>query len=424
MSPLPFEAFLALRYLRPRRTLVSVITLISVAGVTLGVGVLIIVISVMSGFDQEWRDRILGFSAHLKVLEHHGLLENYEGVRDIVLKNPEVLGAAPFTSGQVMIKTQPASGDSYAFAPIVRGVDPEQEGTVSVLPRSIVQGKWDLDGQSIIIGTDIARNYDIHVGDHLLMYSPETLNRFEKSARDGREEKVLPFEYTVRGIFDVGFGEYNSAIVVVSLESGQQLYSLSNNRVHGLQVMIKDPFKANEVRAELKKSLGDRYGMMTWREENPDKFNALAVEKSMMFYILFFIMIVAAFGIVNSQITFVVQKTREIGILKAIGATRSQVMWLFLSQSVIVGVLGVGTGLGFGLLALAYRNEFLHFMNQVAGFNLLPVSMYYLYELPAKIQTGDVVLICGTAFGACVLAGVFPAWKASRLQPVEALRHD
>jgi lipoprotein-releasing system permease protein len=228
----------------------------------------------------------------------------------------------------------------------------------------------------------------------------------------------------VRGVFDVGFGEYNSAIVVVSLESGQQLYSLGNDRVHGLQVMIKDPFKANEVRNELKKSLGDRYGMMTWREENPDKFNALAVEKSMMFYILFFIMIVAAFGIVNSQITFVVQKTREIGILKAIGATSGQVLWLFLSQSVIVGVLGVGTGLGFGLLALAYRNEFLHFMNNVAGFNLLPVSMYYLYELPAKIQTGDVVLICGTAFAACVLAGVFPAWKASRLQPVEALRHD
>lgn len=424
MSPLPFEAFLALRYLRPRRTLVSVITLISVAGVTLGVGVLIIVISVMSGFDQEWRDRILGFSAHLKIRDRRGLLENYEGVRNAVLKNPQVLGAAPFTAGQVMIKTQPPSGDAYVFAPIVRGVDPEFEGTVSVLPKSIVKGQWDLDGQSIILGADIARNYDIHVGDRLLMYSPETLAKFEKSARDGRDEKVLPFEYTVRGIFDVGFGEYNSAIVVVSLENGQTLYSLGDDRVHALQVMIKDPFKANEVRQQLQEVLGDHYEMMTWHEENPDKFNALAVEKSMMFYILFFIMIVAAFGIVNSQITFVVQKTREIGILKAIGATGGQVMWLFLSQSVIVGVLGVGTGLGFGLLALAYRNEFLHFMNDVAGFDLLPVSMYYLYELPAKTEAADVALICGTAFGACVLAGVFPAWKASRLQPVEALRHD
>ena len=423
MSPLPFEAFLALRYLRPRRTLVSVITLISVAGVTLGVGVLIIVISVMSGFDREWRERILGFSAHLKVGDRRGLLENFEGVRNAVLKDPEVLGAAPFISGQVLLETQPAEGNAYSFGTFVRGVDPELEGGVSVLPKSVVQGEWDLDGNSIIVGSDLARNYDIKVGDRLLLYSTETLKRVKASLDKGDGEKVLPFEYTVRGIFDVGFGEYN-VMVVVSLESGQTLYSLNDTDVHGLQVMIKDPFGANEARTRLQPMLGDDYGMMTWREENPDKFNALAVEKSMMFYILFFIMIVAAFGIVNSQITFVVQKTREIGILKALGATSGQVLWLFLSQSVIVGVLGVGTGLAFGLVALAYRNEFLHFMSNVAGFDLLPVSMYYLYELPSQTQTGDVLLICGAAFGSCVLAGVFPAWKASRLQPVEALRHD
>lgn len=423
MSPLPFEAFLALRYLRPRRTLVSVITLISVAGVTLGVGVLIIVISVMSGFDQEWRDRILGFGAHLKVYRPGELLENHEGVRNTVLQQPGVVGAAPFTAGQVLIKTQPEEGSPHFIAPPLRGVDPELEGTVSVLPKSLVSGTWDLDGQGIILGVDLARQLDARVGDRLLVYSPATIERIEQSRKAGRDEQILPFEYTVRGLFDVGFGEYN-IIAVVSLESGQELYSMGPNQVHALQVMLTDAYLAEAVSNRLRPVLGENYGMMTWWDENPDKFNALAVEKSMMFYILFFIMIVAAFGIVNSQITFVVQKTREIGILKALGATSGQVMWLFLSQSVIVGVLGVGSGLGFGFLALAYRNEFLHFMNNVAGFNLLPVSMYYLYELPSKTQAGDVFLICGTAFGACLLAGVFPAWKASRLQPVEALRHD
>ena len=144
----------------------------------------------------------------------------------------------------------------------------------------------------------------------------------------------------------------------------------------------------------------------------------------MMFFLLFFIMIVAGFGIVNCQITFVVQKTREIGILKALGATNGQVLWLFLSQSVVVGILGVGLGFGLAILALAYRNEFLHLMRQITHTQLLPASIYQVYDLPASIQAGDVLVICGTAFCTCVLAGLFPAWKASRLQPVEALRHE
>jgi lipoprotein-releasing system permease protein len=143
-----------------------------------------------------------------------------------------------------------------------------------------------------------------------------------------------------------------------------------------------------------------------------------------MFYVLFFIMIVAAFGIVNCQITFVVQKTREIGILKALGASGRQILWLFLSQSLVVGVLGVGLGFGAGRLALAYRNELLAFLRNVTHSEVLPASVYHVYELPAAIQAGDVAFICGTAFLICVLAGLFPAWKASRLQPVEALRHE
>jgi lipoprotein-releasing system permease protein len=191
-----------------------------------------------------------------------------------------------------------------------------------------------------------------------------------------------------------------------------------------LQVKLKDPFDAEAVAHRLSQKLGPNLSIRTWKQLNPEIFSALAVEKNMMFFLLFFIMIVAAFGIVNCQITFVVQKTREIGILKALGAQSRQVLWIFLSQSVVVGVLGVGLGFGLALLAIHYRNEFLEFMRHVTNTPLLPSSIYQVYELPASVEPLDVIVICGTAFLACVLAGLFPAWKASRLQPVEALRYE
>ena len=174
----------------------------------------------------------------------------------------------------------------------------------------------------------------------------------------------------------------------------------------------------------MSESLGDNFTISTWFEDNAAILNALAVEKHVMFYLLFFIMIVAAFGIMSALITFAVQKTREIGMLKALGSTREQILWLFLSQSLIVGVIGVLTGYGLGMLALAYRNEFLHFMNRAFRFELFPASIYGFADLPAMIVTGDIVLICGSALFICIMAGVLPAWNAGRLKPVEALRHE
>jgi lipoprotein-releasing system permease protein len=430
MSRLPFEAFLALRYLRPRRTFVSVITVISIIGVMLGVAVLIIVISVMSGFDQEYRDRILGFNAHLKISQinpssgQEEALTNFSEIEKIVSSNQNVTGVAPFITGQVLIKTQPSEGSPRVAAPLLRGIDSKQESRVSNLPKSIVEGEFDLSGSSLIVGRDFAHGLDLQVGDRVLVYSPSSLEKMERTRGKTNAEAVLPEEFTVRGIFDVGYGDYNASIIATSLRNAQELYEFKEDSVRGLQVMLRDPFKADAARAELLTTLGPRYDILTWSEENPEIFNALAVEKNMMFFLLFFIMIVAGFGIVNCQITFVVQKTREIGILKALGANNRQVLWIFLSQSVIVGVLGVGLGFGMAMLALGYRNEFLAFMNRLTGFELLPASIYHIYELPASIQPGDVAIICGTAFLTCVLAGLFPAWKASRLQPVEALRYE
>ena len=424
MLRLPAELFLALRYLRPKRTFVSVITLISVLGVTLGVAVLIIVISVMTGFDQQLREKILGFSAHLKILhEEVEAMEDYEAVSRIVQSHPQVKAVAPFILGQVMMKTQPSVGKPTVSAPYLRGIDLNLEGKVTALTTSLISGELNLEGDDLLVGAELAHRLRLRVGDRVAIYSPRNLEEMEKHKGKENEVAVLPDDYTVRGIFDVGYYEYNANVIVTSLRNAQDLYQLPG-QVHGLLVLLRDPYLANKVRGELLPRLGPDFRIASWTEENSQVLTALAVEKNVMFYLLIFIVIVAAFGIMNSQITFVVQKTREIGMLRALGATGWQVRMLFLSQSLIIGFIGVSAGLGLGMLALAYRNEFLHFMNRLTGLELFPASIYAFTELPAIFDAGDIAIICGSALVICVLAGFIPAVAASRLKPVEALRHE
>ncbi|PHX95479.1 MAG: ABC transporter permease [Pedosphaera sp.] len=423
MSRLPFELLLALRYLRPKRTFVSVITLISVIGVMLGVAVLIIVISVMSGFDRQLREKLLGFNAHLRVVQPGELLSNREEIMARVMANPRVKGVSPFVQGKVMMETQPPAGGSVVDAPIVRGVDPQREADVSDLPKSVISGAFDLRGNGLIVGRELANNLGLRVGDRVSIYSPVSLKKMKDSRRSGKDEAVLPDEYTVKGIFDVGYYEFNANVVVTSLANAQDLYALEDN-VHGLQITLHNSAQADAAQAELSSALGLNYLVRSWKDDNSSILNALLVEKNVMFYLLFFIMIVAAFGITSAQITFVVQKTREIGVLKALGATNGQVRWLFLSQSLIVGVFGVVAGYGLGLLALHYRNDFLDLMNKLTGFELFPKNIYAFDRLPALIVPGDIAIICGGSLFICLLAGLLPAWNAGRLQPVEALRNE
>lgn len=423
MSRLPFELLLALRYLRPKRTFVSVITLISVIGVMLGVAVLIIVISVMSGFDRQLREKLLGFNAHLRVVQPGELLSNREEIMARVMANSRVKGVSPFVQGKVMMETQPPAGGSVVDAPIVRGVDPQREADVSDLPKSVISGAFDLRGNGLIVGRELANNLGLRVGDRVSIYSPVSLKKMKDSRRSGKDEAVLPDEYTVKGIFDVGYYEFNANVVVTSLANAQDLYALEDN-VHGLQITLHNSAQADAAQAELSSALGLNYLVRSWKDDNSSILNALLVEKNVMFYLLFFIMIVAAFGITSAQITFVVQKTREIGVLKALGATNGQVRWLFLSQSLIVGVFGVVAGYGLGLLALHYRNDFLDLMNKLTGFELFPKNIYAFDRLPALIVPGDIAIICGGSLFICLLAGLLPAWNAGRLQPVEALRNE
>ena len=425
MSRLPFELMLALRYLRPKRTFVSVITLISVLGVLLGVAVLIIVISVMSGFGHDLREMILGFNPHMKVVLRDQTLPDYAQVMARVAENPDVRGVSPFVIGPVLLETQPATGQPRESTPIVRGVDPKTEGSISVLPKSIIAGQFDLSRRGLLVGVEFANEMRLKVGDRVAIYSAKDLRKIKEAYRQKKEISILPEDFEVRGIFDVGFNEYNSSMIIASLEKAQELYALDeNDTVHGLLVMLRDPYQAGKVRAELRQSLGSDYEVVTWMEENSTLLSAVNVEKNVMFFILIFIMIVAALCILSAQIVFVVQKTREIGMLKALGATRLQIGSLFLGQSIIIGLTGVSLGYGFGRLALAFRNEFLHFLRWATGIELFPAKIYQFSELPALIVGPDIAIICGVSFVICLLGGVLPAWRAGRLNPVEALRYE
>ena len=424
MSKLPFELFLALRYLRPKRTFVSIITLISVLGVALGVAVLIIVISVMSGFDHDLRDKILGFNAHLTVTQFHRPMENYSQVADVIASNQNVRGVSPFVMGPVLIETQGDTNHApMQDAPMLRGIDPATEGNVSKLPEQIIEGKFDLSGHGLLVGEDFANNLGLQVGDRLSVLTKSEITKMRAAQKRHEEVVSVPDDYEVRGIFHTGWNDYDAHVIVMSLDNAQEAFDL-NDSVHGLLVMLDDPNKCSLVKPQLMDSLGNDYYVTTWLEQNSSFLSALLVEKNVMFYLLFFIVLVAALCILSAQITFVIQKTREIGMLKALGARKLQISGIFLFQSAIIGVIGVTSGFGLGMLAVTYRNEFLHLMRRATGWELFPQSIYGFGELPALMDGRDIAIICGGSFIICVLGGLLPAIRAGRLKPIEALRYE
>ena len=431
MSRLPFELLLALRYLRPKRSFVSIITLISILGVMLGVAVLIIVISVMSGFDRELREKVFGFTAHLRVVQCEPdpfgqdlLMTNYAEVARLVAENPHVLGVAPNVYGQVLLETQPHNGQAKLRAPVVRGIDPVAEAGVSRLASNIISGELDLGRRSLVIGADMAHDLNLSVGDKVAVLSERHLRKMREQEKKGKETAIPPDEYEVRGIFDAGHYDFNSMFVFMSLERAQTLFGLEDtDEIHNLTVALRDPFRAVEAAQALQLALGKSYRVTTWLQES-SIMQAVAVEKNMMFYILFFIVLVAAFGITCTLITFIMMKTREIGLMKAIGASSGQIMRVFLAQSIIVSTLGILAGFSLGLLAVSYRNEFLLFMRRTTGAQLFPADIYGFSQLPALIVPMDLLIIGGGSLLICLLAAAFPAWHASKLNPVEALRHE
>lgn len=410
MTRLPFELFLGLRYLKPKRTFVSVITLISLFGVTIGVWVLIVVIAVMSGFDRELREKLMGMHAHVTVTG--GLVRNPDEIIRTALATPRVKGATPFTMGLVLVEY-----DKRVATPYLKGIDPKREVEVSKLGTYIKQGKLDLDGEKVLIGQELAAQYGAFVGDKITVYSPRNI---EKKG----DEVYLPMELTVTGIFSSGMYEYDAGLIFTSLETAQELYDLGN-AVHGVEIVTDDAIAgAAEVAGVLNQKLPAPLRAQTWAELNARLLGAIQVEKTTMFLILTLVIVVAAFCIMCTLITVTVQKTKEIGVMKALGATPSRILRVFVLQGFIVGVFGTAVGVALGLLTIANLNSIRDFLALVLHIEVFPKQIYNFSEIPAYLELRDLVTIALSAMAICTVGGLFPAWWASRLHPVEALRNE
>jgi len=395
----------AMRHLRSRRrhAFVSLITVISILGIMLGVAALITVLAVMTGFSSYMQDRILGTTSHILVTGAGGL-SDADSVLDVVKANKEVVAAAPYIMGQSLLKT---NGDVTGV--VVRGIDPVREGDVTDLARNMVEGALtDLDDDGIIIGAEMSRQRSLRPGDPVTLVSPS-----EISSPFG----MIPImkRFTVEGIFDTGMYEYDTGLVLVTIPAARDFFDLDQN-ITGIAVKVRDVYRTGEIAQELQKSLGYSLWVRDWKEMNQNLFSALKLEKITMFVILVLIVVVAAFNIVGTLILVVMEKGREIAILKAMGATRKSIGRIFMLEGLVIGLGGTLLGLGFGMF-LCYLLAHYQFVE-------LPASVYYVTTLPVRVQLLDVAAICLAAVAVSFTATVYPAYKASELNPVEILRYE
>jgi lipoprotein-releasing system permease protein len=428
---LPFSLFMALRYLKPKRTFLSIITLISVLGVMLGVTVLILVISVMTGFDRELRQKVIDFDAHILV-SSEDILRDWRALKQKIDRVPGVVATAPYVQGPVIVEFQ-----NRRLAPLIRGIDPREEEKVIPLRKFITYGKLDLEGDSAVLGIELAQKLGVTVGDKVTIYSPGNVGQIlesikklesakgdeEKKAIDQLRDVILPKELNVTGIFQTGHYLHDSEFLLVPVYIGQELYGLGD-ALHGITVRTDNPYGAERVKREIEKFLTPPEYAQTWIDMNRQYFEAVRLERTVMFFLLFFIVVVAAFGIMSTLITVTVQKRREIGIMKALGANLAQIIWVFLGQGTIVGLFGTLTGLGLGMTLIRYRNEFSHWLASTFHIEVFPREVYQFSSIPAEVIPRDVSIICISAFLICSFAALIPAYFAARLDPVKALRYE
>lgn len=416
---MPPDLFIALRYLRSRRKsrFVSLITWFSVGGIALGVAALLTVIAVMTGFEEDLRDKILSTNAHLVVLAHDPAgVTDVAGALQTIRTEPSATGASPFVLTQVMLTTP--RGVSGV---VLHGIDPATMGTVSHLPLDMKEGdiaalaeepaivEGDQRRPPILIGNELARTLGAWVGDDVSVVSPQG----EASPMGGILPKIRTFR--VAGIFETGMYEYDSSMAYCALSEAQSLLKMGN-AVTGIAVKTTDFFHARDTAARLQTALGFPYWARDWIDMNRNLFSALKLEKVTMFLILTLIILVAAFNIISSLVMVVMEKGREIAILRSMGATRRFVRRIFLWQGVLIGCTGTLIGLGIGLILCTVLDKW-HFIQ-------LPGDVYYFTTLPVRMQASDFALVTLAAAALSLLATLFPAWQAGRLEPVEALRYE
>jgi lipoprotein-releasing system permease protein len=408
-----FETFVALRYLRGvkrQKGFISWSTVISVAGIAVGVMALIVVIGVMTGFDQDLKKKILSVNAHVIVLKQGTSLTDYRQVAGQIKTIPGVVDSYPFIYTQVMF-----SAPGNISGGVIRGLDLETIRRGGPRGLEIQKGRFaDLaetgpgEPPRIVIGNELARNLNLNPGDYLNIISPlGTLTPM------GRMPRMKPFR--VSAVFHSGMYEFDSTLVYTSIPALQAFLGLGD-RVTGMEVEVKDIYAADQIAAAIKQKLGPRFTTRDWMQMNRSLFSALKLEKIAMFIILTLIILVAAFGIASTLFMMVMKKTKDIAILKSMGATRQSIMQIFILKGLVIGFIGttIGVGLGLFLCGLLKRYEFIK----------LPRDVYYISTLPVQVQGLDLLLIIGAAMAISFVATLYPSWQAARLDPVEAIRYE
>jgi len=415
----PFEALIGLRYTSARKPgggnrFISFISLISMLGLALGVAALIVVLSVMNGFQKELRTRILGVASHAQISGADGEMENWQQAVAGVARHPRVVAAAPYVQQQGML-----SYDGQVKGVLVRGILPAEEDRVADFAGHMKTGALERlqPGEfGIILGAELAYALRAFTGDKVTLIAPQGMVT---------PAAVLPRlkQFTVVGIFEVGMFEYDSGLALLHMADAQKLYQM-NDRVSGVRLKLDDLFAAPTVVRELAGSLGQELRVSDWTRNHANFFRAVAIEKNMMFLILLLIVAVAAFNIVSTLVMTVTDKRADIAILRTLGASPGSIMRIFILQGTLIGVIGLVMGIGGGVALALNVDVVVPFLERLMGIQFLAKDVYYISDLPSDLHWSDVWIIASVSFVLTVLATLYPSWRAARVNPAEALRYE
>lgn len=419
---MPFELFIGLRYLKAKRksTFISIITIISTLGVMLGVMALIVVLAVMTGFEEDLKEKILGTNAHIVVVRSGAPMDDYQRTMERLKGMQGVVAATPFIYNQVML----SSGKNVSGV-VLRGIDVPSDRQVTRLSSSLVEGSVDnlrpkvsapeaLPG--LLVGKELAKHLNLFVGDRVNVISP-----MGNITPLGMMPKMKPFR--IAGIFNTGMFEYDSTLAYIAIDQAQSFFDMGDS-VTGIQLKVQDVYRTGEMSRSINASLGPGYYARDWMQMNRNILFALKTEKVVMFVILTLIVLVAAFGIASTLFMVVMEKTRDIAILKSMGATGTSIMKIFVLEGLIIGIIGTLLGVASGLLIALNLEPIIDFIQKVTGQNFFSKDIYYLDHFPSLVIPSDVALISVTAVLISFLATLYPAWQASRMLPAEALRYE
>ncbi|MBI5657857.1 MAG: lipoprotein-releasing ABC transporter permease subunit [Geobacter sp.] len=424
---MPYELLIGLRYLKAKRksTFISIITVISVSGVALGVLALIVVLAVMTGFEEDLKNKIMGTNAHVVVLGGSDGIADYPALMARLKKFDGVLATTPFIYNQVMLTT----GKNVSGV-VLRGIDPATDRQVTNLSKAMVDGNLeDLERISakplagseppspgIVIGRELARNLNLFVGDSVNVVSP-----MGNITPLGMIPKMKKFR--VVGLFNTGMFEYDTTLAYVDLREAQSFLGMGES-VTGVQLKVSDVYQTGTLVRRINRELGAPFYARDWMQMNKNILFALKTEKMVMFIILTLIVLVAAFGIASTLFMVVMEKNKDIAILKSMGATGRSIMKIFVLEGLIIGVTGTAIGIAGGLLVALNLEPIVNVVQRVTGFELFSKDVYYLDHFPSQVVPGDVVMIAVTAVLISFVATLYPSWQASRMAPAEALRYE